>query len=179
MSWFGRLDVQCKYADLLDMDVDGIICNTNIMLNLNYSIGRQLSKRCGPELERKLDDILMALPNHELPLGQSVCVRAFNMERIRSIIFTAWWSAENDFRAELIYQCHASALRSALNENMKSLAFPLFGTGSQTMRLPTLAAGIACVLNDFDALKGAESFSLEELYFVSNNEGDCFPRQLP
>jgi O-acetyl-ADP-ribose deacetylase (regulator of RNase III) len=59
-----------------------------------------------------------------------------------------------------------NALRQALAATVRSVAFPLIGTGSH-MDPVILQAGIVKVLRDLNTLKSSSRFSIEELYFVS------------
>ncbi len=168
MSWFDKLTVDCIHGDLLQADTETLACNVNVMLNLNYSIGQQLLKRYGNSLAQELDIIRKRLPAQRLELGQALWVD--NHAGKRPLIFFGWWDRDNDFTVRLIYTSFVNTLREAFAHDCRSIAFPLFGTGSGSMCFNDFQESISKALQELNRLKGAHTFSVEEIVFFSTNK---------
>lgn len=172
-NWLDRLDVECLHGDLLDMQTAAIACNVNQAMALNYRLGRQIEQRAGAALRRAIDDVRHTLDGGMLPLGHAVSVPVAGLAPdVERLILVAWWGRDNAFTGAFIYKCLANVLRSALHDNLESLALPLFGTGSRDAGADDFAVQLVRVLKDFDGLVGADQFSLQELYCVSDRPGD-------
>lgn len=79
----------------------------------------------------------------------------------------ALWDSDNLYTSNLIYRVLINALRQAFAQHIRSVAFPIL-----RVPLPLFADGIRRVLHDLDALPTSDTFSVEELAFVSTDPGD-------
>ncbi len=170
MSWFDKLTIDCTCGDILTADSQVVACNTTVKLGLHYSLGKQLVHLFGDKLLEKVTAAKALLPSGELPLGQAIWVEMDHSDRFAAIIFFSWWSADNEFSNRLIYQCLASVLRTAFNNGCRSLAVPLYGSGSGSMDFKRFQETVCRVLVELNTLRNSDTFSVEELVFVSTDQ---------
>lgn len=170
MCWFDNLTVDCIHGDLLLAETEAIACNVNVMLNLNYSIGQQLLHLYGNDLTEKLSIIKKHLPEQRLELGQAIWVDVNSSPEKTPIIFFGWWDKDNDFTTRLIYSSFVNSLRIAFAHNSRSIAFPLFGSGSESIHFNDFQESISKALQELNKLKMSHEFSIEELFFYSTNK---------
>jgi len=77
------------------------------------------------------------------------------------------WARESPYTPNLAYANLASGIREGLNRGLASLAIPIFTMGRDARGAAMADEAIGKVLLDFDSLKGADSFSVEEIRFLS------------
>ena len=105
-------------------------------------------------------------------MGQAVILDSEFLIPFRKIILFAWWGYDNEFTDMLIYTSFINSIRRALDTNLTSLAFPVFGAGSRYVRLDNFCFQFLQVLRDLNHLRDSASFSLIEIKFVSDNSYD-------
>lgn len=174
MSWLERLYVKYICGDLFSMEVDAIVCTVTNELGAYGALSRHLFNIGGPYLADDINKIKEGLLNKRLELGQSVTLhnkKELNLPKVDKIILTAFWDISNDYTPNLIYRAHINSLREAFNHKVKTIALPVMAAGG----LEILSSGIVKVLYDLDELRNSDTFSIEELYFVSNKQShvDC------
>ena len=170
MPWFDDLTVDCFHGNILEADTEAIACNVNVMVNLNYSLGKQLLQHYGPRLLGRVDESRKQLNGGQLELGQAIWVDVSNCNSVRGIIFFGWWAEDNDFTSQLIYKCFTTTLRTAFANDCRSIAFPLFGSGSGNMNFQVFQKTIWQALFELNKLKDSGSFSVQELLFFSTDQ---------
>ena len=167
MSWFEKLTVDCVNSDIWETETEVIGCNANVMLSMNNSLGTQLLSKCGVGLLGELDKLREHLPGKRLDLGQAIWLDLQVSKFTKAVIFFGRWSKNNDFSEQLIYKCFVNTLRLAFKKEVGSIAFPFFGTGSESMEIRWLENSIMRVLSDLNDLKISSEFSVEEILFYS------------
>lgn len=110
--------------NILEMKVDAIVNPTDYRLSGSGSIDKKIHDAGGDELRKECDEY-----NH-CDFGDAVLTHAFNLP-CKYIIHTVgpfWRDDHNDL--EIMRSCYANCLRIAAQQKLKSIAFPLIGTGS-------------------------------------------------
>ena len=169
MPWFDKLTIECIHGDILAIATDSVACNVNVNLDLNYSLGKQMVLKYGSGLLDAVNHARQLLPNGSLELGQAVFMPLTVFPPLKGVIFFGWWAADNEFTRALIYRSLTSILRKSFENNCFSLAVPFFGSGSGSMSFQLFLCTVAEVLEQLNNLKCSDSFSLEEIFFVSTN----------
>lgn len=158
------------HGNLLDLDVEGIVCNVNIELNLNYGLGQAVWQRAGGAVKQQLDQLFYERDGRPFPLGVAVSTEAGAFPPpVKRLIFVTWWGQDNEYTANHVFRCHAAAIREADNHRLTSLAFPLMGRGHR-LDFRIMAQGIAQAVNELHGLP--HRFSLQRLVFGSFSQPD-------
>ncbi len=149
-------------GDLLDFVGDAIVVNTNIRLNLNYTLGKAILGKAGQPLEIELQDILHdRFSEKDLPLGTAMSTNAYGMsDHVRKLIFVSWWNQDNEYTVNHIFKVHAAAIREADALGLRTIAFPLMGRGHR-VKYSIIAEGIAKTINELNKLESG--FRLRKL----------------
>jgi O-acetyl-ADP-ribose deacetylase (regulator of RNase III) len=158
-------------GDLLDFVGDAVVVNTNIRLNLNYSLGKAILEKAGQPLESELQDILHdRFSDMDLPLGTAVSTNAYGLsDHVRKLIFVSWWNQDNEYTVNHIFKVHAAAIREADALGLRTIAFPLMGRGHR-VKYSIIAEGIAITINELNKLE--KRFSVEKVVFISLQKED-------
>ena len=157
--------IEYHLGNLLDLAVEGIVCNVNIELDLNYDLGRTVLHKGGQEIKRQLDRLFDDHGRQPFPLGIAVSTEAANFRPpVKRLIFVTWWGRDNEYTANHVFRCHAAPIREADRFALTSLAFPLMGRG-HGLDFRIIAAGITRAVNELHGLP--HQFSLQRLVFGS------------
>ena len=73
-TWLDFLEIDCLTQDLFSIEADVVAIPVNVMLNLNYTLGRTLAQRGGPELIQRVQDAARAIPDLRMTLGTATSV---------------------------------------------------------------------------------------------------------
>jgi O-acetyl-ADP-ribose deacetylase (regulator of RNase III) len=57
------MDIQLYHGDIIELDVDVLICSANVSLNLSGGVGGALMEKYGAELQTELHSHLPANPS--------------------------------------------------------------------------------------------------------------------
>lgn len=172
MAWRDRLSVEACVGDLLAHSADGLVCNVNTNLALNYSIGRQVRQVGGERLIREIEAVARQLPGEKLMLGEAVIVKTSALPAASYLILVAWWDRDNEYTHYLLHKAIISSIRQALSHGMRSLAMPILGIGSGRITAVQFADGLIRVVHDLERLADSESFCLNEITVVSDRRMD-------
>lgn len=168
VGWLDRLSVIAMTGDLLSYRADGIVCNVNTKLALNYAVGRQLARIGGKQLIHDIEAAARQLSGEELTLGEAISVKTGALPAVSNLILVAWWGKDNEYTTQLLYKAIIGGIRQALHHGMRSLAMPMFGTGSGKVTAGQFADHLFQILKDLDGLSDSESYCLEEIAIVSD-----------
>ncbi len=161
----GLFTTEYRCGDLLELAVEGIVCNVNIELDLNYSLGQTVLRRGGEAVKLQLDRLFHERDGHPFPFGVAVSTEAGNLPPpVKRLIFVTWWGRDNEYTANHVFRCHAAAIREADRYALTSLAFPLMGRGHR-LDFRIMAEGIARAINELHGLP--HKFSLQRLVLGS------------
>lgn len=128
-------------GDILEQQVDAIVNAANEDLSHGAGVARAISDAAGPQLQAYCDTMPLLMPivdpsspqnvrQVKCPTGQAVITPAFDLEQkgIKNIIHTAGPLGNNPNREKLLASSYQNSLQIALDNNLKSIAFPAIST---------------------------------------------------
>ena len=169
MSWLENLDFIIEHNDLLSMNVEAIVCSVTVNLDEYGKISKKLFDIGHANLISDLSEIKRNLPNNKLILGQAIsldCKPIYNIGNFNKLIFVALWDYQSEYNFNLFYKAYINSLREAFQNNITTIALPIMAYEGN---LSICGRAIIKVIHDLDSLKNSSEFSIEEIYFVSNN----------
>ena len=169
MSWLENIDIQFQHKDIISMDVDVIVSTITVNIEAYGKIGQKLFQLGWNTLNNDLLHLKDGLSKQKLDLGQAIsldCKAIYNIGEYKKLIFVALWDAQSEYDFNLFYKAYINSLREAFKYNMKSIALPIMAYDGN---LKICGQVIHKVIHDLDGLKDSDEFSLEEIFFVSNN----------
>lgn len=166
MAWLDRCEVTTVEGDLFAQSVDAVVVPVECTLSLKHTLGAELARRQGENFYDQVRRLRCNVPGGRLGLGQSTSVPVTALGCTSHAILVAWWAEANHYNSTHIEKCLTTSLREALRLCVSSVAYPLFGTGSNELRREDLYGAISKVLNAFNDLRGSDLFSVEDVRFV-------------
>ncbi len=169
MGWLDQLSLEVRCGDLFALDVEAMVCTVTVGLGAYGRLSTHLFQHGGAPLVAQIHARRVQYPEGRLPLGQAVTVplaAPSPFGPIAQVIWVAIWDTDNPYTPNLIYRVLINALRQAFAQHLRSVAFPIL-----RVPLPLFADGIRRVLHDLDALPTSDTFSVEEIAFVSADPG--------
>jgi len=169
MSWLENLGIYFECKELLSIDVDAIVCPINVDLNEYGKISKKIFKLGQTGLINDLSEVKNKLANQKLVLGQAIsvdCKPIYNIGNFKKIIFVALWDFYSEYDFNLFYKAYINSFREAFQHNLKSIALPIMAYDGN---LNLCGQTIIKVIRDLNYLKNSSEFSVEEIYFVTNN----------
>lgn len=169
LGWLDQLSLEVRCGDLFALDVEAIVCTVTVGFAAYGRLSTHVFQHGGARLVAQIQALRAQSPESWLRLGQAVTVplaAPSPFGSITRVICVALWDTDNPYTPNLIYRVLINALRQAFAQHLRAVAFP-------TLRvpLPMLADGIRRVLHDLDALPTSDTFSVEEIAFVSTGPG--------
>lgn len=165
-TWLDFLEIDCLTQDLFSIEADAVAIPVNVMLNLNYTLGRTLAQRGGPELIARVQAAARTIPDRRMKLGTATSVATEDLPLpCKQIVLVAWWNEDTDYDRNHLYRCYAAALREAFAHRATSLALPILG-GRGGVQPQHRAAVICDLLRQFNGLKPSGSFPVTRLIFA-------------
>ena len=118
------MELIATIADITTLDTDAIVNAANEALAPGGGVCGAIHRAAGPELARACAAI------GGCPTGEARLTPGFRLPA-RYVIHTAGpvWAGGTRGEAELLAQCYRSALDVALNEQLRSIAFPAISCG--------------------------------------------------
>lgn len=121
-------NVEIIHADLTSMPVDAIVCPAHKHLLRGQGVSAQIYDLAGPRLVEECRSL------EECKVGEARLTRAHNLPAKYLIhTVTPQWSGGDQWTAQtlqLLTQCYESVIALALSNNIRSLAFPALGAGT-------------------------------------------------
>jgi O-acetyl-ADP-ribose deacetylase (regulator of RNase III) len=153
-------------ADLFSLDADAVVIPVNVVLNLNYTLGRAVAQRGGPALLERLQAVRRSLPGERMTLGTATTVDTRDLPHLPDrVIFVAWWNEDTPYDDQHLRKCYRSALRQALDHGVTSLVLPSLG-GRGGVSPTRRARAICAVLKECGQLPRSAEHSVQHLLFA-------------
>ncbi len=159
--------IEIVEGDITVMAVDAIVNAANEALLVGGGVDGAIHRAAGPELFDACRRVPEIRPGVRCPTGEARITRGYKLPA-RYVIHTVGpvWRGGGRGEADLLASCYRSSLRLAVENGVRSIAFPAIGTGIYGYPLDE-ACGIAIgttaefLLNDR---------SLEHVLFVAFSE---------
>ena len=164
----GRVVV--KTGDITKEDADAVVNAANSTLLGGGGVDGAIHRAGGPAILEACREIRRTQWEDGLPTGQAVITTAGNMPAVHVIhtVGPVWGQGG----PELLANCYRNCLRLAVENGLKSIAFPAISTG--VYRFPKdLAAEVSSRIID-DFLKEDDSLEDVRLVFFAPGSRDTF-----
>jgi O-acetyl-ADP-ribose deacetylase (regulator of RNase III) len=167
----GRVVV--KVGDITKEDVDAVVNAANGTLMGGGGVDGAIHRAGGPEIKKECEEIRRTHYPDGLPTGRAVITTAGKMPAKR-VIHTVGpvYSRGGRDKAELLASCYRNSLRLALENGLKTIAFPAISTGIYGYPLEEAAKVSSQTIEDF--LASNKSFQEVRLVFFSPSDAEVF-----
>src|SRR5438034_10295732 len=124
----GRVVV--KVGDITKENVDAVVNAANSTLMGGGGVDGAIHRAGGPEIKKECEEIRRTQYPDGLPTGQAVITTAGKMPA-KHVIHTVGpvYGSGGKGKAELLAACYRNSLQVAVNNNLKTIAFPAISTG--------------------------------------------------
>ena len=142
-------------ADITELNVDAIVNASNSALLRGGGVCGAIFKKAGFDLDKECNKI------GHCDIGEAVITNGYNL-KAKKIIHTVapqWLDFRISNKEELLRNCYKNSLKLAIENNIKSIAFPCIGTG--IYRCPIELGKKIAFEESFKVLK-----YFDEIYFV-------------
>jgi O-acetyl-ADP-ribose deacetylase (regulator of RNase III) len=163
----GKATVRLVQGDITSMETDAIVNAANSSLMGGGGVDGAIHRRGGPKILEECKKIRATTWPQGLPTGKAVITGAGNL-KAKHVIHTVGpvWRGGNRGEPELLAQAYQNSLKLAVENRLKSVAFPSISTGAY-------GYPVECACNV--ALKAVKEFletedSLDEAVFVLFSE---------
>jgi len=151
----GKIELQI--GDITTLDVDAIVNAANNTLLGGGGVDGAIHRAAGPKLVEEC--VLL----NGCPTGEAKITRGYNL-KARHVIHTVGpvWSGGGKNEENLLAGCYRRSLRLALENNIRTIAFPAVSTGAY--RFPRDLAARIAITEARDFLR--DNPELEKVIFV-------------
>ena len=128
-TW-GRTTVKLVRGDITDQAVDAVVNAANSSLMGGGGVDGAIHRRGGPSILEECRRIRRQEWPDGLPAGKAVLTKGGSL-KARYVIHTVGpvWSGGRSGEPESLSGCYVSSLRVAVQEGLRSVAFPSISTG--------------------------------------------------
>jgi O-acetyl-ADP-ribose deacetylase (regulator of RNase III) len=127
----GKTTVRLVKGDITEMETDAIVNAANSRLMGGGGVDGAIHRKGGPKILEECKKIRATEWPQGLPTGKAVITGAGNL-KTKHVIYTVGpvWRGGNRGEPELLAQAYQNALRLAVAEGLKTVAFPSISTGA-------------------------------------------------
>jgi O-acetyl-ADP-ribose deacetylase (regulator of RNase III) len=122
--------IEIVEGDITELAVDALVNAANETLLGGGGVDGAIHRAAGPRLLASCREITQVLPNVRCPTGQARITPGFDLAA-RFVIHTVGpvWHGGTRGEAELLASCYRESLRLALENGVRSIAFPAISCG--------------------------------------------------
>ena len=166
------MKVDIVRGDITKLDVDAIVNAANTTLLGGGGVDGAIHRAAGPELLAECRTLGGCQP------GEAKITRGYNLPA-RSVIHTVgpFWTGGHRGEAEVLANCYRNSLRLALENSVKTIAFPAISCGAY--RYPIIEAAKIAVETTREFLTKNDKID-KVIFIVANDEiHAAYERALP
>ena len=125
-----QMGIEVIQADITTLDVDAVVNAANERMLGGGGVDGAIHRAAGPGLLDACRRVAEVRPGVRCPTGEARLTAGFRLPA-RYVIHTVGpvWNGGSQGEAELLAQCYRSALDIALDEQLRSIAFPAISCG--------------------------------------------------
>ena len=167
----GRVIV--KVGDITKENVDAVVNAANGTLMGGGGVDGAIHRAGGPEIKKECEEIRRTQYPDGLPTGEAVITTAGKMPAKR-VIHTVGpvYSRSGRSKAELLASCYRNSLRLAVENGLRTIAFPAISTGIYGYPLDEAAKVSSQAIENF--LNSNPSLQEVRLVFFSSSDAEEF-----
>jgi len=167
----GRVVV--KIGDLTKEETDAIVNAANSTLLGGGGVDGAIHAAGGPEILKRCREIRATTHPDGLPTGEAVITTGGSL-RARHVIHTVGpiYGTEVGREAELLANAYSNSLRLAVDNLLKTIAFPSISTGVYSYPKTEAARVSSSAISEF--LKAEELIEQVRLVFFKQNDAEIF-----
>jgi len=126
----GTTRITLIHGDITQQKVDAIVNAANENLSHGGGVARAISKAAGKQLQEYSNNMPMISNGERCPIGTAVITPAFDLEivGIKKIIHATGPRGTTADKEQLLHDTYTNSLYVAMNNNLKSIAFPAIST---------------------------------------------------
>lgn len=160
-------------GDITRQTVDAIVNAANSSLMGGAGVDGAIHKAGGPSILDACREIRRMQHAAGLPTGEAVITTAGNLPA-RNVIHTVGpiYGHHAGRESELLANCYRNSLQLAVDQSLKSIAFPAISTGVFGYPLSEAAAVSSAAVTEF--LTGDETLREVRLVFFRRRDADAF-----
>ncbi|HEX8524980.1 MAG TPA: O-acetyl-ADP-ribose deacetylase [Tepidisphaeraceae bacterium] len=142
--------IQVIESDITTLHVDAVVNAANESLLGGGGVDGAIHRAAGPKLLEECRQLPQVRPNVRCPTGEARITKAYHLPA-KHVIHTAGpiWNDGSQHEETLLANCYRNALQLALDNNLKSIAFPAISTGVYAFPLNQAAPIAVATINDF------------------------------
>jgi O-acetyl-ADP-ribose deacetylase (regulator of RNase III) len=127
----GKARVRLVNGDITEMETDAIVNAANSSLMGGGGVDGAIHRKGGPKILEECKKIRATVWPEGLPTGRAIITSAGNL-KAKHVIHTVGpvWHGGNRGEAELLAQAYQNSLRTAVSNELKTVAFPSISTGA-------------------------------------------------
>ncbi|TFH46315.1 MAG: Appr-1-p processing protein [Lysobacterales bacterium] len=136
-----KMDIELYHGDIMDLDVDVLICSANVSLNLSGGVGGALMEKYGSELQTELHSHLPVAPPRFAKQGDVIVTRPANVPYravLHAVAVDPFYSSDVDIISEITHK----ALELAAREKAVTVALAALATGFGDLSVEDFAKGL-------------------------------------
>jgi O-acetyl-ADP-ribose deacetylase (regulator of RNase III) len=159
-----------KVGDITKEAVDAIVNAANSTLLGGGGVDGAIHRAGGPAIKKECEEIRRTRYPDGLPTGQAVITTAGKMQA-KHVIHTVGpvYGSGGKGKAELLADCYRNSLQVAVDNNLKTIAFPAISTGIYGYPQDEAAKVSSATIEKF---LSAEK-SIQEIYLVFFSSADA------
>lgn len=137
-------------GDLTEQAVDAIVNAANSTLLGGGGVDGAIHRRGGAEILRACEELRRTILPQGLPTGEAVLTTGGRLPA-RFVIHTVGpiWGRNKEREAELLAACYRNALRVAVENDLRTIAFPAISTGAYGYPAHEAAQVASVAVHDF------------------------------
>ena len=122
------MKLELYHGDILDLQVDVLVCSSNVSLNLSGGVGGALLIRYGADLQSELHSKLPKTTPRFVKRGDVIITHPKNTP-YKAVFHAVAVDAFYDSSSDIIHNICRKIFRMAADERAETLALPLLATG--------------------------------------------------